>query len=79
MLKTRAGDIIGTGMPDDVDFPDYLTIKDACQIIGGTRPISVPTFYRSRFSSLIEHPCPNTSRVRRGKLLKMLNGEANSK
>ena len=56
--------------------PDFITIKTACAIIGGDKPISTPTFYRDpRFKDLIEHPSPGISRVRRGKLIETLNGD----
>ena len=46
--------------------PDFITIKTACAIIGGDKPISTPTFYRDpQFKDLIEHPSPGISRVRR--------------
>ena len=64
-------------MPDD---PDFLTIKECCAIIGGSRPISEPTFYRNpQFKCLIEHPTPGVSRVRRPKLLETINRETEAK
>ena len=30
----------------DQQLPDYLTIKGACKVIGGDRPIDVSTYYR---------------------------------
>lgn len=42
------------------------TVDDACEIIGGTKPISKPTFYRGvkagRFPPPF-HPSPGISRV----------------
>ena len=36
--------------------PDFITLKTACAIIGGDKPISLPTFYRDPlFKGLIEH------------------------
>jgi predicted DNA-binding transcriptional regulator AlpA len=56
--------------------PDYITVKEACAIVGGTKPISEPTYYRGvregRFPAP-ERPSPNVSRVRRPKLLEVLN------
>ena len=54
MLKTRAGATVGTSGPD----PDYITtIEAACAVIGGTKPISLPTLYRDpELKALIEHP-----------------------
>ena len=79
MLKTRAGDIIGTSGPD----PDYITTLEACAVIGGTKPISLPTLYRDpELRGLIEHPSRGVSRIRRPKLLKLLaarSSEASTK
>ena len=37
--------------------PDYITPKEACAVIGGTKAISLPTFYRDpELRALIEHP-----------------------
>jgi predicted DNA-binding transcriptional regulator AlpA len=56
--------------------PEFLTIKAACQLVGGNKPISLPTFYRAVKAGRLpapEHPTPGISRVRRSKLLEMLN------
>ena len=63
-------------MSINLSDPDFITIKEACAVVGGSKPISEPTFYRNpKFKSLIEHPTPGTSRVRRGKLIEAMNGE----
>ena len=60
-----------------MEDPDYITVDDGCAIIGGTKPISMPTFYRNpEFKALIEHPSPGVSRLRRPKLIALLNGKA---
>jgi predicted DNA-binding transcriptional regulator AlpA len=60
------------------DNPDYITVKEACALIGGTKPISHATFYRGvkagRFPKP-EHVSPNVVRVRRAVLIAVLNGE----
>jgi hypothetical protein len=58
------------------DNPDYITVKEACAIIGGTKPISEPTYYRGARAGrlpLPEHPTPGVSRIRKQKLLAALN------
>ena len=58
--------------------PDYITLKDACAIVGGTKPINIATYYRGVKAGRLpapEHPTPGLSRVRRAKLIEMLNGE----
>ena len=66
------------------DDPDFITVKDGCKIIGGTKPISIATFHRGvkagRYPAP-EHPSPGISRIRKPKLLEALsraskNGEA---
>ena len=59
--------------------PDFITVKTACAIIGGDKPINVATYYRGVKAGRLpapEHPTPGVSRVRRAKLIAMLNGEA---
>ena len=59
--------------------PDFIDIKTACAIIGGSKPISEPTYYRGVKAGRLpppEHPTPGISRIRRSKLIEMLNGEA---
>jgi hypothetical protein len=69
MLKTRAGVTIGTSGPD----ADYVTTLEACAIIGGTKPISLPTLYRDpELKGLIEHPSRGVARISRPKLLATL-------
>ena len=50
----------------------FLTIDEACRLIGGSQPISRATFYRQvqagRFPAPV-HPCPGISRVRRSDLI----------
>jgi hypothetical protein len=59
------------------DDPDFIPIyPDACAIVGGSKPISAATYYRGvkagRYPAP-EHPSPGISRVRRRKLLEMVN------
>ena len=58
------------------ESPDYITIDEACVIVGGvTKPINPATFYRNpKLRALIEHPTPNIARVRRGRLIEALSG-----
>ena len=59
--------------------PDFITIKTACAIIGGDKPISNATYYRGVKAGRLpapEHPTPGVSRIRRAKLLDAVNGEA---
>jgi hypothetical protein len=57
--------------------PDFITVKEACAIVGGTKPISEPSFYRNpKFRALIEHPSPGISRVRRPRLIEALAPKA---
>jgi predicted DNA-binding transcriptional regulator AlpA len=61
------------------DDPDFITVKEACAIVGGSKPISEPTYYRGVKAGRLpapEHPTPGLSRVRRGKLIAALNGGA---
>jgi hypothetical protein len=55
--------------------PDFITVDDACRVIGGSRPISRATYYRGvrqgRYPAP-EHPSPGISRVRRSRLLAAL-------
>ena len=58
--------------------PDFITIKTACAIVGGDKPISEPTYYRGVKAGRLpapEHPTPGVSRIRRAKLIAMLNRE----
>jgi predicted DNA-binding transcriptional regulator AlpA len=51
---------------------DFITIDQACQIIGGTRPVSRPTLYRGIKSGLyppVIHPSPGISRIRKSALV----------
>ena len=63
------------------DLPDVITVDEACAIVGGVaKPINPATFYRNpKLRALIEHPTPNTSRVRRGKLIETLNSNGEGK
>ena len=51
---------------------EFLTIDDACRVIGGSHPISRATFYRQvqtgRFPAPV-HPSPGISRIRRSELI----------
>ena len=59
------------------DDPDFIPIHpDACAIVGGSKPISSATYYRGVKAGRLpapEHPTPGISRVRRAKLIAMLN------
>ena len=58
------------------DCPDYLTIKEACRIIGGSKPVDPATYYRGVKAGWLpapEHPTPGVSRVRKQKLIEALN------
>jgi len=57
--------------PDDI----LITIEDACEIVGGTKPIDPATFYRGvkagRFPKPV-HPMPGISRIWKSRLLAVL-------
>lgn len=59
--------------------PDFITVSEACRIIGGNKPISFATFYRGvkagRFPKP-EHITPQLVRLRRAKLIEALNRES---
>jgi hypothetical protein len=56
-----------------LENPDYITVKEGCAIVGGTKPISLPTWYRDpQLKALIEHPSRGISRISRPKLLKLM-------
>ena len=58
--------------------PEFITLKETCEVVGGTtKPISLPTLYRDpELRALIEHPSPGISRIRRPRLLGLLNARA---
>jgi hypothetical protein len=63
-----------------LDNPDYITVADACALIGGSKPISYATYYRGvkagRYPAP-EHVSAQLVRVRRSKLIEALeNGTA---
>jgi hypothetical protein len=61
--------------------PDYITIREACRIIGGNRPINVSTYYRNANAGKVppvEHPVPGISRVSGRKLRAMITARAES-
>jgi predicted DNA-binding transcriptional regulator AlpA len=61
-------------MPDS--NPDYITVADACALIGGTKPISYATFYRGVKAGLYPKPervSAQAVRIRRAKLIEALN------
>jgi hypothetical protein len=63
--------------PQEPQDPDYITVPEACAVIGGSKPISPPSVYRDpELKALIEHPTPRTSRIRRHRLLALLNARA---
>ena len=48
------------------DIPRLGTVKKACEIIGGDRPVAASTFYRNVKLGIFRPPIkigPNTSRV----------------
>jgi len=69
---------MSTTYPND---PDYITIKDGCRIIGGSKPASVATYHRgvkaARYPAP-EHPSPGVSRIRKQKLIEALNRSSNN-
>jgi len=57
------------------DLPNFGTIKKACAIIGGDKPIDPSTYYRGAKLGLYPPPdkvAPNVSRVNLDKLAAML-------
>jgi hypothetical protein len=60
-----------------MEDPDYITPKEACAIVGGSKPISLPTFYRDQeLKALIEHPSKGISRISRPRLIGTLKARA---
>ena len=59
------------------ESPDYITIGQACRIVGGDeKPISAATYYRGVKAGRLpapEHPTPGISRIRRSKLIAAVN------
>ncbi len=55
---------------------DFITVKEACQIIGGVeRPIHAATYYRGVAAGIYpapDHPSPGISRIRKARLLEAL-------
>jgi hypothetical protein len=50
---------------------DFITIADACRVIGGSKPISKPTYYRGAAAGHYpkpRHPSPGISRILRVEL-----------
>jgi predicted DNA-binding transcriptional regulator AlpA len=51
---------------------EFITIKEACRLVGGMQPISNATYYRQvqagRFPGPV-HPSPGISRVRHSELI----------
>jgi hypothetical protein len=63
--------------PREPQDPEYITLKETCEVVGGTKPISLPTLYRDpELRALIEHPTSRLSRIRLPKLLGLLNARA---
>jgi hypothetical protein len=57
--------------------PDYITVKEGCAIVGGSKPISEPTFYRDpQLKALIEHPSRGISRISKPRLIETLRQRA---
>lgn len=63
-------------MPTNQYMEEFVTIDDACAMIGGSKPISRATYYRhvktGRFPPPV-HPSPGISRVRRPDLIHALH------
>ena len=60
-----------------MEDPDYITPKEACAVVGGTKPISLPTWYRDpELKALIEHPSKGISRISRHRLIALLKARA---
>lgn len=58
------------------DSPDYITVQDACAIVGGTKPINAATYYRGVKAGRYpkpEHVSAQLVRIRRSKLIEALN------
>jgi hypothetical protein len=57
--------------------PEFITLGHACRVVGGVeKPISAATYYRGVKAGRLpapEHPTPGISRIRRAKLIGMLN------
>jgi hypothetical protein len=52
---------------------DLITIREACVEIGGSKPISLPSYYRGAKAGIYPpplHPSPGISRVFRGEVRK---------
>jgi len=59
------------------DNPDYITIKDACAIIGGSKPINPCTYYRGVKAGRYPAPERVSAQSVRAKLIEALeNGTA---
>jgi hypothetical protein len=59
------------------DNPEYITVNQACRIVGGDeKPISAATYYRGVKAGRLpapEHPTPGISRIRRAELIAAVN------
>jgi predicted DNA-binding transcriptional regulator AlpA len=58
------------------DNPDFLAVKDACALVGGSKPINPCTYYRGVKAGRYPKPeriSPGLVRVRRQKLIEALN------
>ena len=62
---------------------DWITIREACRMIGGDeKPVHPSTYYRGVDAGRYpppEHPSPGISRVRRSKLQAALEGGADAR
>jgi predicted DNA-binding transcriptional regulator AlpA len=59
-----------------MDNPDYITVREARAVIGGNKPINPATFYRGVKAGRYPKPeriSPGLVRIRRQKLIEMLN------
>lgn len=63
-------------MDTNLTIDEFITVDDACRLIGGTYPISRATYYRQvqlgRFPTPV-HPSPGISRIRKSELFSAIN------
>jgi hypothetical protein len=59
-------------------LPEVLTIKGACKVVGGDRPIDPSTYYRGVARGIFPapfHPSPGIARVETAKLLAAIDAQ----
>ena len=62
-----------------LDDPQFITLKTACAIVGGDKPMFFATHDWGAKAGRLpapERPSPGLSRIRRAKLIATLNGGA---